>query len=303
MPIVRLPTNQVDTSDIALSPSFQTVNDSLKRFSLPCFHDPKRVEEYVDLFSLRTLFKALEADRIMSKNSALEKSVSAFEEKPFEPEYDDLCRLHWMALSRKVINTLELGSGYSTIVLADAMRILNMHFGKWAKESIRSDNPFHVYAVEEEQRFFEITRSRLGSKLQTFATVSRSSVDILIHDNRIASVYSKLPNISPDFIYLDGPSQFATMQEINGFSFNSKARMPMSADILRVEFFLEPGTLILVDGRTANARFLKSYLRRNWVYMHDPMGDIHYFELQEEPLGPFNKLKLEFCLNGNWLIS
>ena len=247
--------------------------------------------------------KALEADRIASKNSALEKSVSAFEEKPFEPEYNDLCRLHWMALSRKVISALEFGSGYSTAILADAMRTLSKHFGEWAKRSIRSDNPFHVYAVEEEQHFLEITRSRLGAKLQAFATVSRSSVDVLIHDNRIASVYSKLPNISPDFIYLDGPSQFATAQEINGFSFNSKARMPMSADILRVEFFLEPGTLILVDGRTANARFLKSYLRRNWVYLHDPIGDIHYFELQEEPLGPFNKLKLEFCLNGSWLIN
>ena len=295
--------DQGDTSDIVLSPSFQTVNDSLKRFSLTCFHDPKRVEEYVDLFSLRALCKALEADRMASKNSALEKSVSMFEEKPFEPEYSDLCRLHWIALSRKAINTLELGSGYSTVILADAMRTLDEHFGGWAKKSIRSDNPFHVYAVEEEQRFVEITQSRLGSKLQAFATVSRSSVDVLIHDNRIASVYSKLPNISPDFIYLDGPSQFATTQEINGFSFNSKARMPMSADILRVEFFLEPGTLILVDGRTANARFLKSYLRRNWVYLHDPIGDIHYFELQEEPLGPFNKLKLEFCLNGSWLIS
>ena len=303
MPIARLPTNQIDTSDITLSPSFQTVNDSLKRFSLACFHDPKRVEEYVDLFSLRALCKALEADRIASKNSALEKSVSAFEEKPFEPEYNDLCRLHWIALSRKVINTLELGSGYSTIILADAMRILDENFGGWAKKSIRSDNPFHVYAVEEEQRFLEITRLRLGPKLQTFATVSHSSVDILLHDNRIASVYSKLPNISPDFIYLDGPSQFATTQEINGFSFNNKARMPMSADILRIEFFLEPGTLIVMDGRTANARFLKSYLRRNWVYLHDPIGDIHYFELQEEPLGPFNKQKLEFCLNGSWLIS
>ena len=302
MPIARLPTNQIDTSDIILSPSFQAVNDLLKRFSLTCFHDPKRVEEYVDLFSLRALCKALEADRMASKNSALEKSVSAFEEKPFEPEYNDLCRLHWIALSRKVINTLELGSGYSTAILADAMRTLNKHFGEWAKKSIRSENPFHVYAVEEEQRFLEITQLRLGPKLQTFATVSRSSVDILIHDNRIASVYSKLPNISPDFIYLDGPSQFATTQEINGFSFNNKARMPMSADILRVEFFLEPGTLILVDGRTANARFLKSYLRRNWAYLHDPIGDIHYFELQEEPLGPFNKLKLEFCLNGSWLI-
>jgi hypothetical protein len=303
MSIVHPLPNQINPSDVVLSPSFQTVNDLLKRFSLTCFHDPKRVEEYVDLFSLRVLCKELEADRIAYKNSTLEKSVSAFEEKPFEPEYNDLCRLHWIALSRKVINILEFGSGYSTAILADAMRTLGKYFGEWAKNSIRSENPFHVYAVEEEQRFWEITQSRLGSKLQTFATVSRSSVDILIHDNRIASVYSKLPNISPDFIYLDGPSQFATTQEINGFSFNSKARMPMSADILRVEFFLEPGTLILVDGRTANARFLKSYLRRNWAYLHDPIGDIHYFELQEEPLGPFNKLKLEFCLNGNWLIT
>ena len=70
--------------------------------------------------------------------------------------------------------------------------------------------------------------------------------------------------------------------------------MPMSADILRVEFFLEPGTLILVDGRTANVRFLKSYLRRNCAYLHDPIGDIHYVELQEEPLGPFNQLNLAF---------
>lgn len=303
MSIAHPPSNQINTSDVVLSPSFQAVNDSLKRFSLTCFHDPKRIEEYVDLFSLRALCKALETDRIVSKNSALEKSVSAFEEKPFEPEYEDLCRLHWIALSRKVINTLEFGSGYSTAILADAMRILNKYFGEWAKNSIRSENPFHVYAVEEEQHFLEITQLRLGSKLQTFATVSRSSVDILIHDNRIASVYSKLPNISPDFIYLDGPSQFATTQEINGFSFNSKARMPMSADILRVEFFLEPGTLILVDGRTANALFLKSYLRRNWAYLHDSIGDIHYFELQEEPLGLFNKLKLEFCLNGSWLIT
>ncbi|HVW63730.1 MAG TPA: hypothetical protein VHB01_01855 [Nitrosospira sp.] len=245
----------------------------------------------------------MEADRLESKNSALEKTVSPFEEKPFEPQYDDLCRLHWIALSRKAINILELGSGYSTAVLADAMRILHEHFGRWARKSVRSDNPFHAYSVEEEQRFLEITHSRLGPELQTFATVSRSSVEVLIHDNRIASIYTKLPNISPDFIYIDGPSQFATTQEIHGFSFNSKARMPMSADILRWEFFLEPGTLILMDGRTANARFLKSYLRRNWAYLHDSIGDIHYFELQEEPLGPFNKLKLEFCLNGNWLIT
>jgi hypothetical protein len=116
-------------------------------------------------------------------------------------------------------------------------------------------------------------------------------------------VYSKLPNICPDFIYLDGPSQFVSTQELNGFSFNSRVRMPMSADIIRLEFFLEPGTLLLVDGRTQNARFLKSYLRRCWKYKHDSLGDVHYFELQEDPLGPFNRTKIHFCLADRWLLN
>ena len=32
----------------------------------------------------------------------------------------------------------------------------------------------------------------------------------------------------------------------------------MAADILAIEHFLVSGTLIVVDGRTANARFLKA---------------------------------------------
>ena len=43
-------------------------------------------------------------------------------------------------------------------------------------------------------------------------------------------------------------------------------RMPMAADILAFERFLLPGTLIVVDGRGANARFLKTNLQRNWEY-------------------------------------
>ncbi len=73
MPIARLPTNQINTSDVVLSPSFQTVNDLLKRFSLTCFHDPKRVEEYVDLFSLRALCKELEADRMAEQKLCARK--------------------------------------------------------------------------------------------------------------------------------------------------------------------------------------------------------------------------------------
>lgn len=294
-----------DSGNVAsnISPAYSSVDKMLAKYSLASFHDPQAVENYLEDFGLRKLCSELEADRIKSRSSDLERSVVAFEEKPFEPEYDDLCRLHYLALQRKFINILEFGSGFSTAVMADALKLLSEHFGGWTKTNVRCQSPFHIFAVEEEQRFLEITQKRLGSALAPFATVSRSSVEFITFDNRFATVYSKLPNVSPDFIYLDGPSQFGTTMELNGFSFNSPARMPMSADILRFEFFLEPGTLVLVDGRTQNARFLKAYLKRNWVYHHDPVGDIHYFELQESPLGPYNKRKLDFCLGGSWLLN
>jgi hypothetical protein len=285
-----------------ISPTFSGIEKLLSKYSLSSFHNSLEVNQYCDDFGLKKLCAELEADRIKSTSNDLERSV-AFEEKPFEPEYDDLCRLHYLALRRKFINVLEFGSGFSTAITVDALRLLTDHFGTWVKANVRCENPFHVFAVEEEQRFLEITQKRLGGTLAKFATVSRSSVELITFDNRFATVYSKLPNISPDFIYLDGPSQFGTTAELNGFSFNSPARMPMSADILRFEFFLEPGTLILVDGRTQNARFLKAYLKRNWAYEHDPIGDIHYFELQENALGPYSKRKMDFCLSGKWLLS
>jgi len=282
---------------------YKSIQNKLLKFNIDSFCDAEKTQQYVELFSIKKICQSLEADKISTNNNDLERSVSAFEEKPYEPEYDDLCRLHYIALSRKCLNVLEFGSGFSTVILADAMRILKKSFVDYAIENIRVDIPFHVFSVEEEQRFLEVTQNRLGEELSPFASVSRSSIEVILHDNRIATMYSKLPNISPDFIYLDGPSQFGSTKETNGFSFNSKSRMPMSADILLFEFFLEPGTLILVDGRTANARFLRSYLRRNWAYRHDSLGDIHYFELQEEPLGPFNKKKLEFCLENKWLLT
>lgn len=286
-----------------ISPAFEKLEKKLSKYSLLSFHDSAKVSEYVEEFGLRQLFSILDVDELESNSSDLERSVAAFEEKPLDPIYEDLCRLHYLALRRKSINVLEFGSGFSTAVFANALMLLSEHFHSWAAANLRCQKPFHIFAVEEDQRYLEITQRRLGHQFNSYATLTRSSVELITHDSRIATVYSKLPNISPDLIYLDGPSQYATTAELNGFSFNSSARMPMSADLLRVEFFLEPGTLIIVDGRTQNARFLKAYLKRNWVYQHDPSGDVHYFELQESPLGPYNKRKMEFCLEGQWLLN
>ena len=74
----------------------------------------------------------------------------------------------------------------------------------------------------------------------------------------------------------------------------------MSADILFYEFFLEPGTFIVIDGRGANAEFLRNFLRRNWKYYYDKKGDGHYFELVEKPWGEWNFKKLNFCLKDKF---
>ncbi len=286
-----------------IAQDFSQVQAFVADFTPDAFNDPARAATYVAWFELDTFCRALEADRLQALDSALDRAVSAEATKPFEPDYADLARLHHLVLSRRVLCTLEFGSGFSTVVLAHANQILHRHFAPWAKANTRVDQPFHVHAVEEAPHYLDITRARLGEGLAPFASVTRSSVEMILHDNRIATVYSRLPNMCPDFIYLDGPSQYATDAEVNGISLTTRARMPMSADILRIEFLLEPGTLILVDGRTANARFLKAYLKRDWKYRHDTEGDVHYFELIEAPLGPINKRRLDFCLAGQWLLA
>lgn len=299
---MAVPASQKPVKDIEISQDFQQVKEKLSAFTLHSFNDPDSVSRYVDVFGLRTLCQQIEADRLASQHTDLSRTVSAFEEKPFEPEYDDLCRLHFLVLTRKCVNVLEFGSGFSTVVMAHAAKLLHQHFNEFAGEHFRAERCFHVYSVEEEQRFLEITNQRLSAQFAPYATVNRSSVEMITHDNRIATLYRTLPDISPDFIYLDGPSLFGTTADINGFTMTNPCRMPMSADILRFEFFLEPGTLILVDGRTANARFLKAYFKRDWAYHHDTVGDIHYFELQEDALGKINQTKLDFCLDNRWLL-
>jgi hypothetical protein len=281
--------------------SFEAVKSILQRFTLMSFTDSSQANAYASAFQIDRLCVPLDEDREPPSVPDLLRPVSVSETKPIEPELRDLCRLHWLTLSRRAISVLELGSGFSTTVIAHGLRILDSFFHDWAKTNVRAAVPFHIHSVEEERRFLEISSKRLPPELRPYATFYRSSVELTVIHSHIATLYSKLPNVCPDFIYLDGPSQFATTQELRGFSLAGPERMPMSADILTFEFFLQPGTLILVDGRTANARFLRAHFKRNWAYRHDELGDVHLFELQEEPLGPLNRKQMDFCLSG-WLL-
>ena len=274
--------------------NFKPILNFLRKFNLKSFNNKQKTIEYSSFFELSYLVKKIPEDKKSFKNPKLLKTVKRDETKTQLHELDDLCRLHWIVLSRKVLTTLEFGSGFSTIFIADACFILSFYY-KEITDKIRVEKKFHVFSLDESSKFLKITKKRIPQILTKHITLTQSKVKITEYQNKFTTIYSKKPDVSPDLIYLDGPSTYIK-KRLKGFSFNNISRFPMSADILYIEYFLEPGTFIIVDGRTANARFLKDHLKRKWKYYHDRPGDCHYFELMESSLGPYNKMKMDFCL-------
>lgn len=226
-------------------------------------------------------------------------SVDPNSKEPYTAELDDLIRLHYLVISRKVTTILEFGVGKSSIIFDDALKINKKKFGNYIIKNLRRSNPFQCFSVDNNKKWMSILKKTARTKLIKY---NHSNCKVSTFNGRICTFYDKLPNICPDLIYLDGPDQFSPEGDIRGVNTRHIDRLPMSADILAIEHFLLPGTLIVVDGRTANSRFLKTNLQRNWSYHYSSKYDQHFFELLEKPLGIYNKKQIDFCLGKDFYL-
>lgn len=215
----------------------------------------------------------------------------------YEPEIDDLVRLHWLITTRRVTTILEFGIGKSTIIFNDAIEKNLKRDKQFVSKNLRRNNLYECHTIDNYKKWINEVKKKNNLKRVRY---HKSNLKMGTFQGRACTYYNPLPNICPDFIYLDGPDQFSPVGKINGLTTNHKDRMPMAADILVFEHFLTPGTLIVTDGRTANARFLKNNFQRDWCYYHDSENDQHYFELLEEPLGVYNFRQIEFCLGHSY---
>ena len=100
---------------------------------------------------------------------------------------------------------------FSTVFIADACFILS-NFFKDVKE-IRVSKKFHIYSLEESSRFMNITKRRLFPHLKKHVSLIKCNHKIIEYEGKLASRCSNIPNISPDLVYLDGPSQHATKKK------------------------------------------------------------------------------------------
>ena len=277
-----------------ISPDFQKVHDFLSNYSVQAFSDGEHVSEYLNFFALEALCAELDREAFGGA-----PAISA----ATQPDFEKLCRLHFIALTRKPFCTLQFGAGYETAILADAMRLLSEHFGEWAATLTPERPVFRIYSVEESAARADVARARLSAALSEHVDLSVSAVQLGEHDLRPVTLYDMLPDVTPDLIYLGGPAPGAAEGAFNGLSLTAPGRQPMSADLLRMEFLIEPGALIMIDGRGANARLLRAYLRRPWSYAYEAAADAHFFELNDDPPDPQNRIKLDFCIGGEWLLD
>ena len=209
--------------------------------------------------------------------------------KPIEPNWDDLCNLYKLIRKRKPFTVLEFGVGYSTVVIAAA---LEKNWSEWdkltIKPKIRNSQIFKLFSVDTSDYWISKTKERISDNCAGFVNFVYSEVEIGTYQGQICHYYKNLPDIVPDFIYLDGPDPKEVKGEINGLSFQCNERTVMSADLLVMESTFLPGLFILVDGRTNNVRFLKNNFKRSYQFQWDKQGDFSTFELIEDKLGPFN---------------
>jgi hypothetical protein len=212
-------------------------------------------------------------------------------------ELDDLIRLHFLVTSRKITTILEFGLGVSTKVLDHAIQSNKQKFSNYVSENLRRSNAFEVHSVDNSKIWIKKTKKKYNLAC---TSIHFSKCYMGKFNDRICTYYSKLPNISPDFIYLDGPDQHTVSGDIHGISTRNMDRLPMAADLLAIEHFLLPGTLVVIDGRTANARFLQSNLQRNWKCQYIKEFDQHFFELDEAPLGKINGLQIKFSKSSSY---
>lgn len=217
----------------------------------------------------------------------------------YPPDIADLYALYSRVRNERSVAILEIGSGWSTLVLAKALEENRMSHGDWVAENIRHPNPYSIMTVDGSEFFQRIACDRLiPHHGETKVIPIISKVQMTTIQGQTCHLFQEIPPFTADFVYLDGPDCDQVTETTNGMTVNFgsndyKYGLPMAADPYLLEHFFWPGTCLVTDGRGANARFLKNIFKRNWDYEYDAKCDQHVFHLNEPSWGMYSSRLLE----------
>jgi len=251
---------------------------------------------------IEKFFKTKNLHDLVNASKEKQLQVNQMERfKPWSPKLEQLYLIYQIVILNKRLTILEFGSGWSTLIFIKALNELKIKYLNNVK-FLRKNNPFSLFVVDNEKKYLSISKKRADKFIKK--NKIRSKVHFLYSDavmtkykDHIATEYKKLPACNPDLIFLDGPGQFRVKNKINNITTKHKDIMPMACDILKIEFFLVPGTIVIVDGRGANCEFLRLNFKRKWRYSYFKKVDLHLFCLIDREIGKYNLDLLKFYNN------
>ena len=208
----------------------------------------------------------------------------------YKPEFIDLRNIFELITSRKPKCVLEFGVGFSTICICLALR-----------ENEKKGFNGQLYTVDAEKFWIKNSEDKMPSELKKYVTFHNSSCSVSTFNGQLVSIYDDLPNISPNFIFLDGPSPNSVRGEIHGLGFNEKnsnfkgdgiiktnegnrwERRIVASDILLYESSSPHDFFILVDRRYINCNFLINNLKYKYILKKDLASGLVTFEKEYQP--------------------
>ena len=217
----------------------------------------------------------------------------------YAPIHQDLYSIYENVIDSNCVSVLEIGSGYSTAVLALALFQNKIKLQDKYEIEVGLKGAFKLISIEASNYFAELTLKRIPDEIKSSVSMHVSSPFLSSFNGQVCSFFPDFPFFHADFVYLDGPDpdQVVTLKCYD-FKENNIPIEPMSGDLLRIENFIRPGTLVCVDGRGSNAKFLQQNFRRSWKYYYNSDLDQHFFKLQEKVSGRKTEAHLKFRDHG-----
>lgn len=197
------------------------------------------------------------------------------------PRLYDLYVLHREIRRAKPKVVLEFGSGFSTLIIAHAL-FQNAEEERAAKGEIAK--PGKCWTLDANSAWMENTKQKIPVPLADFVDIRYCQSSVTILNGQLCHCFDKLPNINPEFVYLDGPSARDVQGTQYGLGFTLESgghRRSISADLLLLEPALCRNFRMIIDGRYENAVFLRTNLRREYRIQYDKIHDFWTFHLIE----------------------
>ena len=197
------------------------------------------IERFVTRWRQRRAFRTLQELGITA-------SFDGYPPNAHRPKYDELLALYLVIQKRKPRVILELGGGYSTLVIAHAVR--KLHEG---------DHQAIFYSVDESDHWQQVVKDHMPKDLLSYVRFWRGDPKLIDLNGEVVSIYNSLPVEAANLVFVDG-----------GLVPGNK----IGADALLLERNAPDDYAILIDERRRTVAFLKRTLAHRYVIGKAPTG-------------------------------